>query len=77
LIHRIYCITSIIKKKGEFILRDKYDYAIWKSINPILLLNTDDIQSMFKFFLTLTDDGELLVEDKNYNIYGSNWDERV
>jgi len=57
---------------GEFILRDKYDYTIWKSINPILLLNTDDIQRMFKFYLTLTDDGELLVEDQNHNVYWSN-----
>ena len=50
---------------------------LWKSINPIFLLNTDDIQSLFKFYLTLTDDGELLVEDQNHNIYESNWDERV
>ena len=62
---------------GEFILRDKYNYAIWKSINPILLFNDDDIESQFKFYLTLSDDGELFVEDQNHNIYWNNWNERL
>ncbi|KAL6589314.1 hypothetical protein U3516DRAFT_806765 [Neocallimastix sp. 'constans'] len=50
---------------GEIILRDKSNYSIWHSINP------------YKFYLTLTNEGELIVEDQYHNVYWSNWNKRL
>ncbi|ORY04040.1 hypothetical protein LY90DRAFT_519469 [Neocallimastix californiae] len=68
---------DVFSPLGEFILRDKYDYTLWKSINPILLFNNNDILSEYKFYLTLSNEAELFVEDQYHNIYWSNWNERI
>ncbi|KAG4081764.1 hypothetical protein H8356DRAFT_1438372 [Neocallimastix lanati (nom. inval.)] len=55
---------------GEIILRDKSNYSIWHSINPKPF-------NSYKFYLTLTNEGELIVEDQYHNVYWSNWNKRL
>ncbi|KAL6589174.1 hypothetical protein U3516DRAFT_806842 [Neocallimastix sp. 'constans'] len=55
----------VFSQLGEIILRDKSNYSIWYSINP------------YKFYLTLTNEGELIVEDQYHNVYWSNWNKRL
>ncbi|KAL6628889.1 hypothetical protein LY90DRAFT_641706 [Neocallimastix californiae] len=62
---------------GEIILRDKSNYSIWHSINPLALVDSENILNSYKFYLTLTNEGELIVEDQYNNVYWSNWDKRL
>ena len=62
---------------GEFILRDKWDLAIWQSLNLLSLNNKEPIESKYNFYLTLSDEGELFVEDDDHNMYWSNWNIRL
>ncbi|ORX98451.1 hypothetical protein LY90DRAFT_519983 [Neocallimastix californiae] len=62
---------------GEFMLRDNNELSIWHSINPIVYNNKYEILHKYKFNLTLSDEGELFVEDQYHNVYWSNWDERL
>jgi len=66
---------------GEFILRDNNTYSSWHTSNPLFsLINTEKKNTLlnkYKFYLTLSDEGELFVEDQYHNLYWSNWDKRL
>ena len=62
---------------GEIILRDKSNYSIWHSINPLALVDSENLLNSYKFYLTLTNEGELIVEDQYHNVYWSNWNKRL
>ncbi|KAG4093689.1 hypothetical protein H8356DRAFT_1402663 [Neocallimastix lanati (nom. inval.)] len=62
---------------GEIILRDKSNYSIWNSINPLALVDSENLLNSYKFYLTLTNEGELIVEDQYHNVYWSNWNKRL
>ncbi|KAG4100492.1 hypothetical protein H8356DRAFT_1036219 [Neocallimastix lanati (nom. inval.)] len=56
---------------GEFILRDKNNFAIWHVINPLAQKNKSYKGGNFR--LVLSDEGELFVEDDEHNLYWSSW----
>lgn len=44
------------------------------------LINTEKMNNLlnkYKFYLTLSDEGELFVEDQYHNLYQSNWNKRL
>ncbi|KAL6631909.1 hypothetical protein U3516DRAFT_656493 [Neocallimastix sp. 'constans'] len=62
---------------GEIILRDKSNYSIWHSINPLALVDSENLLNSYKFYLTLTNESELIVDDQYHNVYWSNWNKRL
>jgi len=54
-----------LSKIGELILRDKNNYSIWHSNNAV---SYDNMNTNITYYLKISDEGELLVEDKNRNV---------
>ncbi|OUM58767.1 hypothetical protein PIROE2DRAFT_15871, partial [Piromyces sp. E2] len=62
---------------GEFILRDKNNYSVWQSLNALAFANNKKIDKEINFYLSLSNEGELFVEDDDGIMYWSNWDVRL
>jgi len=61
---------------GEFILRDKNNYSIWQSLNALAFANNNKFNEEITFYLSLSNEGELFVEDYYGIMYWSNWNAR-
>ncbi|KAL6592993.1 hypothetical protein U3516DRAFT_852653 [Neocallimastix sp. 'constans'] len=49
----------------------------YKIVFSPLALDSENLLNSYKFYLTLTNEGELIVEDQYHNVYWSNWDKRL
>jgi len=62
---------------GELILRDKNKFIMWETVNADSFKNTAKIEETQEFYLILSDDGELYIEDNQHNMYWSSWPVRL
>ncbi|ORX75597.1 hypothetical protein BCR32DRAFT_249451 [Anaeromyces robustus] len=66
----------LLNSTGEFILYDKNDFALWQVSNGSFYGNElarEKNTKLMSFNLTLSDEGELYVEDENHNKSWSTW----